>query len=218
MSFYPITFSSGALLATVYGLLLGLFVVVFHITRRIPGRRLILVIVAIGFLFAPIAEELWIARQFGHLCDEAGLVVNKVVVVDGFYDDTHSWSERRMNESAYRFVEGHGMSEGKDAYWRHERIGNQIRSFRIDKPSARYAFSMPHNHSRVSYKIFLFEYLVADAQTGEVLAREKTYARNPFWFFVGSQKATRFCSVSGNDGQKMLGSLYKLVLKPGGTP
>jgi len=218
MSFYPVTFSSGVLLAGVYALLLAAFVVVARLTRRVPGRRVILVIVAIAFVLAPIAEELWVAWRFGQLCEEAGLVVNKVAVVDGFYDDTHSWSERQMNESAYRFVEGHGMSEGKDAYWRHERSGNEIRSFRIDKPSARYTFSMPHNHSQVAYKISMFEYLVVDTKTGEVLAQEKTYARNPFWFFVGSQKATRFCSVSGNDGQKMVGSLYKLVLKPAGTP
>jgi hypothetical protein len=64
----------------------------------------------------------------------------------------------------------------------------------------------------------MFEYLAIDTQTGEVLAQEKTYARNPYWFFVGSDHATRFCPVSGADGQKVVASLYKLVLKPGSRP
>jgi hypothetical protein len=150
MIFYPFNLFSILLLGAAYGLLVFCFVFLVYVTRGMAARKALLGVIGGAFLVLPLAEELWVAWNFGQLCKEAGLSVNKTVEVDGFYDDTHSWSERRMNEAGYRFVEGRAMSEGKDTYWRHERVGNEIRSFRIEKPSARYQFRIPHNHSRVA--------------------------------------------------------------------
>ena len=63
--------------------------------------------VLIGVVFiGPWVEELWIAYNFDQLCRrDAGLFVNKVVPVDGYYDDT-ALSTRIVGGPAYKFIEG----------------------------------------------------------------------------------------------------------------
>ena len=94
--------------------------------------------------------------------------------------------------------------------------GDSWRITKLDHPTARYYFTKPHSHTAVAYKIKMFEYLVEDKTMNEVLAREKTYARQAPWFFVGLDRPTRFCAVSGDYGEKIHASLYDLVLKPAG--
>ncbi len=43
---------------------------------------------------APVAEEFWIAWNFGQLCrKDAGIFIHKVVEVEGFYDTTDAMSD-----------------------------------------------------------------------------------------------------------------------------
>jgi hypothetical protein len=61
-------------------------------------------------LIAPWSEELWIAYNFDRLCrKDGGVVINKTVEVDGFYDDTTGWGPRQLDESGYRYVESKGI-------------------------------------------------------------------------------------------------------------
>lgn len=59
----------------------------------------------------PWTEELWIAFRFSQLCrGDAGVFINKVVTVDGFYDDTSAGSLGLVEPGGYKFVEGRNRS------------------------------------------------------------------------------------------------------------
>jgi hypothetical protein len=92
--------------------------------------------------------------------------------------------------------------------------GDSWRITLLDRPTARYHYKIPHSHTPVAYKIKMFEWLVEDAEAKTVLAREKAYAREANWFYVGLSRPTIFCPVFGNYGEKLTGGLYRLVLQP----
>lgn len=212
MSFYYLSIFSLIFIAVLYAVVLGLiwFVWVKLNKRKFSGPAAWCVVALV--LVVPWLEEFWIAWNFGQLCrKDAGIVINKVVEVEGFYDDTTHWW-RQLAESGYQFVESRDSTYG--GLYRVEKNGAEIKHFKIDRPTARYHFTKPHSHTPVFHKIKMFEYLVEDKKDGVVLAREKTYARQAHWFYIGLDRPTRFCEVSGSFGEKIQATIYDLSLKP----
>ena len=213
MGFYYISILSIALLGVVYGLLLLLFWGIARLTRGLRGRKALLAIIAVVFLVLPVSDELWIAWNFGQACKEAGTFIYKKVEVEGFYDDTHGWRPDKLRASGFRFVEGRDTTSGRDSFWRHEYVGDQIRSFKINHPTARYQYRNPHSHTPVAYQVVKHERIVVDAETREVLARELSYGRYAPWFYIGLDRPVKICRGK----REVRGSLYVNVLFPTGT-
>lgn len=105
MGFYYISIFSLGLLGIVYGVLVLVFWGVARLMRNMPGRKMVLAVVGVVFLILPVAEELWIAWNFGQACREAGTFIYKKVEVEGFYDDTTGWGPRQLAETRFQFVE-----------------------------------------------------------------------------------------------------------------
>jgi hypothetical protein len=105
MGFYYISIFSIVLLGIVYGVLLLVFWGIARLTREMPGRKVLLAFVGVVFLMLPVAEELWIAWNFGQACKEAGTFIYKKVRVEGFYDSTMRSGYENTKEGRYRFVE-----------------------------------------------------------------------------------------------------------------
>ena len=221
MRFYYISIFSVVFLGLIYligtGLLawLGLW-----LRKRWRRAGMVMVPLFLLLYIAPIAEEFWIAWNFGRLCKkDAGLFVYKTVEVEGFYDDTHSWTERRMNEPAgqqFRFMEGRGQRNGTDVYWRHERIGGAIRSFEIDHPTARYHFSRDPGKN-IAHKLAKQESRVFDSQTGEALGEYRVYIRKAPWFFIGLDRPNMGCDGPEGGPHSKHGNsflIYRDILNP----
>jgi hypothetical protein len=60
----------------------------------------------------------------------------------------------------------------------------------------------------------MFEWLVEDVEAKAVIARERAYAREANWFYIGLSRPTMFCPVFGDYGEKLTGGLYRLALEP----
>lgn len=107
MNFYYFSFFSLIPLLTIYAIGTALLAwIAYRLLRGKKGRWFIMMPLALLVYIGPIAEELWIAWNFGQLCrKDAGLFVYKTVEVEGFYDDTSGWGPRQLSESKYRFVE-----------------------------------------------------------------------------------------------------------------
>lgn len=256
MGFFYISILSIPFLGIVYGVLLLLFWGVARVTRGMPGRNALLLVVAAVFLVLPVAEELWIGYTFGKLCKkDAGIFVKRAVEVDGFYDSTMRSAYENTKPGRYRFVEHAkkdrngferveradeamrnealtwyarthpGEERPKDRsifYPRNEReaiavLPNGIDAWRItkiDRPTARYHYRNVQSHNLVAYKIKAFEWIVEDTNSKSVIAREKAYARQASWFYIGLDRPTMFCPVFGSHGERLTGGLYRLALKP----
>jgi hypothetical protein len=168
---------------------------------------------AVAILVAPWIEELWIAYNFDRLCrKDAGVFINKSVEVDGFYDDTTHWWRQLSESSNYKFVESRDNATGQ--LWRVERVGDELRHFKIDEPTARYRYMAPQQSAPIGYKIRKTERVVTDSQTQEVLARETLYARKAYWFFIALGAPVILCKDVDQRGSPSVGSIYNAVLKP----
>jgi hypothetical protein len=208
MGFYYISIFSIALLGVVYGLLLLVFWGIARLTRGVPGRKVLLAVVGVVFLILPVAEELWIAWNFGQLCrKDAGLFIQKVVEVEGFYDDTTHWW-RQLAESKYQFMESRDNTYG--GLFRVERDGDGLRHFKIDRPTARYHYKRHYSHAPAAYKVVKHERVVFDTLVSEVLARELSYGRDAPWFYIGLDRPVKICRGK----REVKGSLYVNVLFP----
>lgn len=222
MRFYYISIFSVILLAVIYFIGTGLLVWLGTSLRKRWKHGWIAVMPLFLLLYiAPLAEEFWIAWNFGKLCKkDAGIFVYKTVEVEGFYDVTRSTHDgprtpqavEEYEKMGYEFYEKKFRDTGRVVHIEKEKGAWAATVF--DHPTARYHFTKPHNHTTVAHKIKMFEYLVEDKKMNEVLAREKTYARQAPWFFVGLDRPTRFCAVSGDYGEKIHATLYDLALKP----
>jgi hypothetical protein len=105
MGFYYISLFSIFPLGIAYGALALLFWGIERLTRSMPGRKAFLVAVGAVFVVLPVAEELWIAWNFGQACKEAGTFIYKKVQVDGFYDSTMRSAYENTKQGRYKFVE-----------------------------------------------------------------------------------------------------------------
>lgn len=215
MGFFYISLLSIVPLTIAYAAVGCLFLALVRLSRGLSGRKIILAVGALALIALPIGEELWIAWKFGQACKHAGLSIYKKVQVDGFYDDTAHWW-RQLSESKFAFVESRDPLH--QSLWRAERTGNEIRHFKIDRPTARYHFTRPHNHTPVAHKVRMFEYLVRDVHANEILAREQTYAREAPWYSRFFDRRTLFCPVSGEHGQNIRATIYELALQPNTVP
>jgi hypothetical protein len=107
MRFYYISIISIAMLAAIY--LVGTAILGFiwwEIREHWKRVWLLMVPLYVLLLVSPIAEELWIAWNFGQLCKkDAGIVVYKTVEVEGFYDATGS-ALGVLRDDKYQWMEG----------------------------------------------------------------------------------------------------------------
>ena len=90
MRFYYIGLFSLLLLGVVYFVGTGLLVWLGSWLRKRWKHAWIAMVPLFVLLYiGPVAEELWIAWNFGQLCKkDAGIFVNRTVEVEGFYDAT----------------------------------------------------------------------------------------------------------------------------------
>jgi hypothetical protein len=174
-----------------------------------------------------LAEEFWVAWNFGRLCKtDAGVFVNKTVVVDGFFDASAVLPARYGNFASesveyykmggYRYIEiGLDQPAGQPRKIVHiENVHGVWRSTVIDRPVSRYYYRRPHTGTSVSHKITKVEHVVIDSKTNEVLARETRYRRRPPWFYVGDQHPNQQCPSESENPSRVFGSIYELSLIP----
>ena len=213
MSFYYFSLFGAFFAFAISCLGLGVFWVVWtKVLRRKRSNRVFFVAALIALLL-PWTEEFWIAYNFGQLCrKDAGVHINKVVEVDGFYDDTTHWWRQLKESSNYQFVESRDNLYG--TLWRVERDGEGLRHFAIDKPTARYHYRVIDSHKKTVHKITRFENVVLDSSNGEILGRYVDYYRGPYWQFVGLDSTTIPCMEAQSDIRKYgTLSVYSLTLK-----
>ncbi len=161
-----------------------------------------------GVLFLlPWSEEISIAYNFDQQCKkDAGEFVYRTMEVEGFFDGTGGWDEKRLLASGYKFVE----SRDRSGIWRHERNGNDVRSAKIDAASARYHYKLTANHSSISHKINKWEIAVIDSQSGETLGRITDYSRAAYSLFISIASPDMTCREA-NGPQA---NFFKRVLIP----
>lgn len=211
MRFYYISIFSVMFLGVLYLLGTGLLVWIWYRLRKWKWAWMVMVPLFVLLYIGPIAEELWIAWNFGRLCSkDAGIFVYKTVQVEGFYDDTHGWRADKLRASGYQWVEGRGA----DSYWRHEQVGNEVRSSKIDRPTARYWYRWSDFNTPVGYKIFKQGELIVDQHSGEILGTSVMYGRKSPWFFIALDDPGMSCPRPGEDPMKKSGLLYKTILLP----
>jgi len=207
MGFYYLSIPSLILIAVIYAVAIAAFRFVWIrlLHRKFTGPIVWVVVAAI--VIAPWVEELWIAWNFGQACREAGTFIYKKVQVEGFYDDTTHWW-RQLQESRYQFVESRDNLYG--TLWRVERVGDEIRHFKIDRPTARYQYKTRYSHAPVAHKVVRHEDVVEDNLTSDLLGRELVFGRDAPWFYVGLDRPVKLCRGK----RDARGSLYVNVLIP----
>lgn len=126
MGFYYISIFSIFPLGIAYGLLSLVFWAIARLTRAMPGRKVLLGVVGAAFLVLPVAEELWIAWNFGQACKGAGTVIQKKVQVEGFYDSTMRSAYENTKPGSYIFVEQ--ATEDRKGIERVERADDRSRA------------------------------------------------------------------------------------------
>ena len=214
MRFYYISIFSVMLLGLFYLIGTGLLAALWLWLRKRWKRAWIAMVPLFLLLYAaPVAEEFWIAWNFGQLCKkDAGIFIHKTVEVEGFYDDTTHWW-RQLAESKYQFVESRDNTYG--GLYRVERDNAGLKHFKIDRPTARYHYRWPHMNTPVEYKVAKTERHVADSQAGEILGRYVDYDRRAPWFYIGLDKPLIFWKEAETDAHK-LGTVFgpRMVLRP----
>ena len=213
MGFYYISIFSIMLLLVIYAVLFLLYLGVARLTRGMPGRKALLLVVGVAFLLLPIGEELWIAWNFGQACKQAGTFVYKKVEADGFYDDTRTTHAGKptnqaaasFNKLGYRFLEMKGPNGGVVHL---EKADGQWRATIISHPTARYHYRT-RDHIPVSLKVVKHESVVTDTQEQQVIGREIIVGRYPPWFFIGLDVPQLQCF-----GSHLPGLIYRNVLLP----
>jgi hypothetical protein len=83
------------------------------LTKLNPSHPVFWVLVA-AIIVGPWVEEFWIAYNFDRLCrKDAGVFINKVMEVTGFYDDANGWGPRQLAESKYEFMESRDVRKSR---------------------------------------------------------------------------------------------------------
>jgi hypothetical protein len=225
MGFYYFSFLSLVPLGIAYGLLALIFWGIARLTRGIAGRKVLLSLVGFVFLILPVAEELWIAWNFGQACKEAGTFIYRTVQVEGFYDDTRpgrpgplaEQAKKSMNQSGYLFYERplQDTRGGPAKVVRFEKVGGEWQPMVLDQPTARFHFKQPSSNARVAHKIVKHETVVRDNSTGELLGKYTRFSRESPWFYVSLSNGDFSCDVAGTwplvNGRF---SIYRDVLRP----
>jgi len=216
MRFYYWSGLSWLVLLPVYaGGLLALGILGWVLTKTWKHAWILIIPLLPVFAIWPWWEELHIAWNFGQLCKkDAGIFIYKTVEVDGFYDDTTHWW-RQLAESDYQFVES--RERGPNVVWRVERDGNELKHFKIDRPTARYQYHWPDFNRDVAHEIKRSSQEVVDTQTGEILGGSVRNGREAPWFFVSLDRPGMGCDrpVDGATGKHKTSFLiYRDILIP----
>ena len=226
MGFYYFSILSVVPLGIAYGLLALVFWGIARLTRGMAGRKVLLVVIGIVFLVIPVAEELWIAWNFGQACKEAGTFIYRKVQVEGFYDDTRpgrpgplaEQAKRSMDQSGYLFHERPLLDTrgGAAKVVRYEKVNGDWLSKVIDRPTARYHYKWPNHYGvRVAYKVGKSERVVIDTQNNKQIARYISFGRRPPWYWIALNTPAFACDSPGRwpmtSGNPLL---YREVLVP----
>ena len=106
MRFYYFSIFSVMLYAVVISVAIVLLTMAWVWLLKFKLRNPVYWILVAALLVGPWGEELWIAYNFDQLCrKDAGIVVNKTVEVDGFYDSTMRTAYELTKKAGYKFVE-----------------------------------------------------------------------------------------------------------------
>ncbi|MCW5575159.1 MAG: hypothetical protein KIT13_03595 [Burkholderiales bacterium] len=103
--YYPSIFSL-IFIAVLYAIVLGVFwfIWVKLYKRKFSGPAVWPVVTLV--LVLPWLEEFWIAWNFGQLCrKDAGIVINRTVEVEGYFNDTGRTITRIVGGPSYKFIE-----------------------------------------------------------------------------------------------------------------
>jgi hypothetical protein len=128
MRFYYVSPISLMLLGVIYLVGTGLLLWFWAWLRKRMKKAWIVMAPLFALLFiGPVAEEFWIAWNFGQLCKkDAGIFVYKTVAVEGFYDSTMRSAYENTKPGRYRFVEH--PTEDRKGVERVERVGESVRN------------------------------------------------------------------------------------------
>lgn len=221
MKFYYVSLLSLIFLGTIYvvGTVLLLWLGA-RLRKRMQKPWTVIVPLLALLYIGPVAEELWIAWNFGQLCrKDAGIFVYKTVEVDGFYDDTRSTHDgprtlqavEEYEEMGYRFYEKKFRDTGKVVHI--ERTGGVWVATVLDQPTARYHYTSNIYGELVKHKITRQESLVTDTQADEVIGRYVSYGRSAPWFFVALDRPPYSCDgPDGGPNGKHNRLIYRQVL------
>ncbi len=213
MRFYYISIFSVMLLGIIYLVGTGLLVWIgLWLRKRWKKAWMVMVPLFLLLYAGPVAEEFWIAWNFGKLCNkDAGIFVYKTVEVDGFYDDTTHWW-RQLSESEYKFVESRDNTYG--GLYRVERDGKALRHFKIEQPSAKHHYEKDSG-VRVTHKVYRQSSTVEEIPTHLILGRYIRYSRQAPWFFIGLDDPGFGCDgPDGGPNTKHSFLIYREILKP----
>ncbi len=229
MRFYYISIISVMLLAAIY--LVGTAVLGFcGVWLRKRWKRAWIVMVPLFLLLyaAPVAEEFWIAWNFGQLCKkDAGIFVYKTVEVEGFYDTTvelRSFNNPALPVTADYYDKGGfqfyelSLLDDRNRPTRvvhYEKVNGVWTPAVLDHPTAKYHYRWPHMNTSIERGIQKTEWAVIDSQTQEVLGRYIDYGRSASWFFIALDRPLMFCKEAENDARAR-GTLFgpRMVLLP----
>ena len=230
MRFYYISFFSLILLGVIYAVGTGLLVW-FGSWLRKQWKRAWIVMVPLFLLLyaAPVAEEFWIAWNFGQLCrKDAGIFITKTVEVDGYYDASAELREvyvpvprpaaEYYDKAGYRFyelalVDARG---GPSKVVHYEKVNGEWSPTVLDHPTARYHFGMDSGRD-IGHKLAKQESRVTDSQTGEAIGEYRVYIREAPWYFIGLDRPNMGCDgPEGGPHTKHENSflIYRDILKP----
>ena len=228
MRFYYISFFSLILLGVIYAVGTGLLVW-FGSWLRKQWKRAWIVMVPLFLLLyaAPVAEEFWIAWNFGQLCrKDAGIFISKTVEVEGFYDatrPTHAESRSKqaaddLDKGGYHFYEMvyPNYKGGPNQVVHLEKVHGEWTATVLDHPTARYHYRWPNSHTPVAHKIVKHSQSVVDTEAGEELGKEVSYGRDAPWFFIGLDRPVMLCPTATEAPLMKYGAIYRLTLKPEG--
>lgn len=150
----------------------------------------VIIPVILPVLITPIVEELWIAHQFENLCQDAGVYVTRRVKAQGFYDSVNrSFSTKNKiidNSDKVKVITDLGFAfsenktiQGKVRHW--EIKNNKIIQTIIDKPTALYHYIQPHQDTKISHRIYKWEWRIMDSKSKEMIAKDTHFHRYPGW-------------------------------------
>lgn len=208
MRFYYLSVFSLVLLVIFYGLALIVLWWTKGLKRKFSGPVVWVAVAAV--LVAPVAEELWIAWNFGQLCrKDAGIVINKTVEVEGFYDATIGLlqiqkplpevTSKSFDQRGFKFYEMHMRDgrggPGKVAHF--EKVNGEWMGTVIDKPVARYHF-FTDSGIDIGHKLAKQESKVLDSKSGQFIGEYRVYIRQAPWFYIGLDRPNMGCD--GPDG------------------
>lgn len=165
-----------------------LFIVFQFFWNMLPAGQARRVKILCATLLVVTAAMTWDAFIVGYnkekYCKQAGVYVEELVRVEGYYDDIYSWvgedsAKHLVNSSAFRYIEYRDWRDNK--YYRLERDGQRTTRVIIDRPHSRYHLKNSHSDATVAYLVRMSRSVVLDTETNKVIGEGKSYYLMPSW-------------------------------------